>query len=130
MRNTYLWAACLWTLFIVVTCLMNFNSFKTIDNSFYLPYKDKYVHFTYYLVFTLLWSLSVKVKDGLSAKKIRRNVFFSAVCFGIAIEVCQGLFTTARSADPTDAVANTLGSATAVLLLWLLQKRNKQIAIL
>lgn len=90
-------------------------------------YTDKYAHFTFYFVFTILWFLyfkSVAVAVN-QTKSIRIVVFSVAVVLGIAIEICQGLFTKDRSADITDVAANTLGSAVAILILWLLNKRKQ-----
>ena len=48
-----------------------------------------------------------------------------AVVYGVIIEICQGLFTADRSADIMDALANTAGSALAVLVLWFLKKKKQ-----
>jgi len=88
-------------------------------------YTDKYVHCIFYFIFTVLWYLSIKRDNPESNKKQRLIVFLMAVVFGIIIELCQQFFTTDRSADITDVAANTTGSALAVLVLWLLSKRNK-----
>lgn len=123
MRKLYFWAASLFTAFIAVCCLVSMKNFESVpvqDGN-----TDKYVHCTFYFIFTILWFLYFKsVKPG-NDKKQRLTVFGMAVVFGILIELCQQFFTTDRSADITDVVANTTGSAIAVLVLWLLGKRNK-----
>ena len=124
MLNKFFWPAFFWTVLITVLCLISFSGFKEVD-AFELPYKDKYVHFTFYFVFTGLWYMYFKSKNNRTAKQVRLQVFMMAVCYGIFIEACQGLFTTARTADVYDALANSAGSATAVLLLWLLKKNKK-----
>lgn len=53
-----------------------------------------------------------------SRSKARMHVFLFAVAWGLLLEILQGLFTVQRSAELFDVVANALGSATAVLLLW------------
>lgn len=128
MRNWILLAAFTWTVFIIYACLI--DAADVPEASWLdIPNKDKIVHFTFYFVFTFLWVQVVKFKSGLSPKKVRAAVFFTAVIFGIIIEVCQGLFTEERSPDVLDALANTSGSAVSVLLLWLLDKRNNKINV-
>ena len=123
MRKLYFWAASLFTAFIAVCCLVSMKNFESVPVQD--GYTDKYVHCTFYFIFTILWFLYFKsVKPG-NDKKHRLTVFGMAVVFGILIELCQQFFTTDRSADITDVVANTTGSAIAVLVLWLLGKRNK-----
>lgn len=123
MHNKFFWAAVVWTIFITYFCL---TSPSQIPNASWLhvPHKDKVVHFIFYFVFTLLWSLYLWSGNIFSSKKAIVITFLIAVIFGIFIEICQGLFTTNRSADVMDALANTAGSATAVLALWFLQKRK------
>lgn len=100
---------------------MTADSFQDLER-FSIPYKDKYVHFTFYFVFTLLWVFSLKPFYG-NTYKVRFSVFAVAVLYGGLIEVCQGLFTVSRGADITDVLANTTGSAMAVLMLWRLNKK-------
>ncbi|MDV6170278.1 VanZ family protein [Flavobacterium sp. DG1-102-2] len=121
-------AAFAWTVFIVYACLINAAD---IPQATWLdiPNKDKIVHFTFYFVFTFLWVQAIKTKKELSPKRVRAAVFFSAVIFGILIEVCQGVFAKERSPDVLDAIANTCGSAVSILLLWLLDKRNNKINV-
>jgi VanZ family protein len=88
-----------------------------------IPYKDKYVHFSFYFVFTIFWYMFFTARRG-GSFKLALLIFFFAVMYGAAIEICQGLFATGRSADILDVAANTAGSATAVVLLRLLF-RNK-----
>jgi len=98
------------------------NNFR--NDSIDLEHKDKFIHATFYFGFTTLWYLSLK-KGGNNAKT-RLGVFAFAVGFGIVIELFQQFFTADRSADVQDAVANTVGSAIAILVLWLFEKFNKK----
>jgi VanZ family protein len=122
-HNKFFWGAVLWTLLFTVSCLITADSFHDLER-FKIPYKDKYVHFGFYFGFTVLWVFALKHRSA-KESKTRLTVFFSAVLYGIIIEICQGLFTVNRSADITDVMANTAGSAAAVLGLWLLDKYKK-----
>ncbi|MXN92284.1 hypothetical protein GR160_13725 [Flavobacterium sp. Sd200] len=86
---------------------------------------DKYVHATFYFVFTFFWFGYIKYKRALSLNKQLLYVFTGAVLYGILMEICQGLFTNDRSADLKDVVANTSGSAIAILLFWLINRQKK-----
>jgi VanZ family protein len=88
-------------------------------------FTDKYVHLTFYFIFTVLWYLALRLKYIFSGFKIRLSIFLMAVVFGVLIELAQEFFTTDRSADVNDALANSTGSALAVLVLWLIAKLKK-----
>jgi len=88
-------------------------------------FTDKYVHLTFYFIFTVLWYLALRLRYIVSGSKIRLTIFLMAVVFGVLIELAQEFFTTDRSADVNDAFANSIGSALAVLVLWLIAKLKK-----
>lgn len=94
---------------------------KTFEDAADVEKGDKYVHFTFYFVFTVLWFIFLKRKRGNTAKT-RFLVFILGFTFGIIIELCQEFFTADRSADVKDVLANTSGSAGAILFLWLKDK--------
>jgi len=122
-RNKFLLATVVWVVFITYACLA---AAADIPKASWLniPHKDKVVHFIFYFIFTLLLSMDYKVRTA-TIKKAWIYAFATAVGYGIIIEICQKLFTNGRSADMMDVVANTSGSAFAILILWLLQKRKK-----
>ncbi|WP_188619912.1 VanZ family protein [Flavobacterium suaedae] len=125
MRNIYFWAAITWTVLITVLCLVSMEKLGSVNN-FKIPYKDKYGHFAFYFVFTLLWATYLKTKFRINPKKARVNALLAAVIYGTFIEVLQGLFTNGkRQSDFLDVVFNTLGGLVAVLVLWLLHRDKK-----
>lgn len=123
MHKGFLFAASGWTGFIIYACLMKAADIPEAS-WLNIPNKDKIVHFTFYFVFTLLWVGAVRNRR-FTPKQIRMYVFFAAVFFGILIEICQGLFTTERSPDVLDAIANTSGSALSVFVLWLFREKKQ-----
>lgn len=96
--------------------MVSMDTFSSVD-AFSFEYKDKVLHGIFYFVFTLFWFLFLR--NTRHVKNLKLKVFLFAVAYGIVIEICQGLFTTERSADVFDVVANTTGSALAILALWL-----------
>jgi len=121
-RKLYFGAAALWTVFVTVCCLVSMHNFDSVP--VHDGYTDKYVHCTFYFVFTVLWYMFLKTGTAVNTKKHRLWAFLLAVIYGIFIEGCQQFFTHDRSADITDVAANTTGAALAVLVLWLLNKRK------
>jgi len=124
-RKLYFWAALLLTIFITVTCLIsihNFDEFEVIADT------DKYVHLSFYFLFTYIWyQYLVRRLENTVNFKVRLYTFIWACSYGIAIEVCQGLFTKDRSADYHDIIANSSGAMLAILALWLFEKfKNKK----
>jgi VanZ family protein len=109
-------AALFWTLTIAFLCLVQINdlpNFSSID----VPEKDKYVHFTFHLVFTLLWSSYFWYTQKNIVIKTVFKVFYVSVAYGILIEFLQGAFTATRKADILDVLANTTGATLAVIAL-------------
>jgi len=111
-KKIYGLLAAIWTLFILIMCLISFNELPSVGVSS----ADKYVHATFHFVFTILWFLALD-KSGYS-RKILTRVFLGSVVLGIAIEIMQGLFTKTRQADIYDVFANIAGALMAVLLLY------------
>ena len=110
-----------WTVLIAVLCLVKLTDLP----SFGVSGADKYVHFTFHFVFTMLWGLYFWQKlNERTISKIVRIVILS-LCYGILIEILQETCTTTRHADIFDVLAN-LSGAVAALVLFLLIKRQKQ----
>lgn len=90
-----------------------------------IPNIDKIIHTIFHFVFTTLWFLYFKKKF-----KSDNNVNLLAVTltasfvFGIAIELMQQYFTTTRSADVFDILANLFGAFLAVLVIILINTYN------
>lgn len=124
MRSIYFWAAIIWTLFVTVLCLVSMEKLGGV-NDIELPNKDKYGHFVFYFIFTLLWYTYLNLRTNISAKRAKFISVFLAFTYGAIIEISQGLFTQGREADVMDIVFNTLGSIAAIILLWMIQKAKK-----
>ncbi|WP_073367118.1 VanZ family protein [Flavobacterium fluvii] len=110
----FLLAALFWSGVILFFCLIKSNDIPTIN----VPYVDKAVHAVFHFVFTLLWFLFFKKK--LDTSNIFRPLVISFVFsffFGVAIELMQKFFTTTRSADVIDELANLSGAALAVIAI-------------
>ena len=119
-KNTYLWLALLWT------CIVTVLSLATIGNigcSIPIPNKDKYVHFTFYFVFVVVWFLFAKRTN--MTKKIKWIVLFSAIGYGILMEICQGIIPINRSPEVMDVLANSIGAITGLIFITIILKKYK-----
>ncbi len=116
-KNLLLVLASLWTIAIAVLCLIDANELPKPELDIKSP--DKYVHFTFHFVFSMLW-----IAYGFRQhwKNIFIKVLLGSIAFGIIIEICQELFTTTRSADIKDVLANTAGAVAAIILLKIFRK--------
>ncbi|MBF6641159.1 VanZ family protein [Flavobacterium sp. J49] len=86
---------------------------------------DKYGHFIFHFVFTMLWGYYAWLKQhSLTYKKLAAIVVVS-IFYGILIEFLQETCTQTRQADPLDVLANFIGAMTAFLVLVFLNKRKK-----
>jgi len=119
-KRIYLWLALIWTCIVTILSLATIGD---VGSSIPIENKDKYVHFTFYFIFVVVWFLfanRTKIR-----KKIKWIVLFSAIGYGILMEICQGLFTSTRSPDIMDVLANSLGAITGLLFISLILKKYK-----
>lgn len=120
-HKTYFVIAILWTCFVTTLSLMTISSEN--GKSIVFDFNDKYVHFAFYLVFVIVWFWSlIKTKFAKNAKNI---ALISAILYGIIMEICQGVFTTTRTPDVYDVVANTLGAFTGITIINQVYKNIK-----
>ena len=114
-------AALFWSGVILFFCLIKASDLPTIN----VPNLDKAIHATFHFVFTVLWFLFFKKK--LNTSNIFRPLVISFVFsffFGVAIELMQEFFTTTRSADVLDELANLSGATLAVVTVVVLNRFN------
>ena len=109
-----------WTVLIAVLCLVKFSKLP----SFGVSGIDKYVHFTFHFVFTMLWGLYLWLKQNeIMLNKIVTIIVIS-LSYGILIEISQKMFTTTRHADIFDVLANFIGATFALALFVLIKKQR------
>lgn len=115
-ERKFLFLAITWTVFVTVASLVSFNSVPKVK----VIGSDKVVHFLFYLVFVVLWSLTKKQ----TYFKINYSllIVFVAIVFGIIIEILQGVLTKTRQADFYDVLANLLGAIVGFIALYWLKK--------
>ena len=116
-ERKFLFLAITWTVFVAVASLVSFNSVPKVK----VVGSDKVVHFLFYLVFVIFWSLAKKQ----SYFKINYSLLIVviAIVFGIIIEILQGVLTKTRQADFYDVVANSLGAIVGCLGLFCVKNK-------
>lgn len=116
-ERNFLFLAISWTVLITVASLVSFNSVPKVN----IPGNDKVVHFLFYLVFVVLWSLA----KWQSYFKIKYDllILVLAITYGIIIEVLQGVLTQTREADFYDALANSLGAVVGFIGLYCVKNK-------
>lgn len=114
-----------WVLFITMLSLFSFSGLDT--GTVNVPYADKIVHFSFYLIFAVLGCMFVRERTqgemGLSKTLI--IMLLIAIAYGIFIEVLQHTATAKRMAEYGDVLANSLGAFVGVgLIKWYFSKER------
>ena len=119
LKKAILVIALCWTLLIAILCLFRFNNLPSIA----VTGADKYVHFTFHLIFTFLWGKYFWLRlNGQSIYTILK-VGSVSIVYGIILEILQEVLTTTRHADIMDIAANFTGALVA-FLLFIASKRS------
>ena len=107
----------MWMAVVTVLCLMSFSNDDLEAIEF--AHMDKVVHFTFYLVASILGSLALReVGPGaISFKRTTAIIFVSLALYGMVIEVLQYSFTADRSGDVYDAITNAVGALAGLCIL-------------
>lgn len=110
----YLSIAIIWTGIVTYFCLVNSNSIPRAVKGL-----DKIAHFSFHFGMVFLWFLYFNAeKSNLKLRLKLRNAFLLSFFYGVFIELCQSQFTTTRSADIRDVLANSVGGIVAVLFMF------------
>ena len=106
------------SLLLLYLSLTNAEKFQKVS-MFHIPWFDKVVHFGMY--FFLMMVILIEHRRSVRNTKILLLTALIPLAYGILIEVIQSVFTSTRSGDILDAVADGLGVLAAVML-WLMLK--------
>jgi VanZ family protein len=114
-----------WVLFITMLSLFSFSELDT--GTINIPYADKITHFSFYLIFAVLGCMFIRerTQGETNLGKALVIMLFSAILYGIFIEVLQYMITANRMAEFGDILANTLGAFVGVgLIKWYFSKER------
>jgi len=119
-RKTYFFLALTWTAIVTFLSLASLND---VGSSIKIQGKDKVVHFTFYFVFVLFWNFFLKRKKTSLFTSIIIALF--AIEYGIFMEICQGTFTTTRTPDILDIIANSTGAIAGWIFITIYYKKKE-----
>lgn len=88
------------------------------------PGFDKVVHAVIYATLTCAWAYTFSTAVRSSIICMLATTFLIAL-YGLFMELCQYMFTTTRSMDIFDAMANLGGSLTASIVIYFRSRRIK-----
>ncbi len=104
-----------WTITITVISLISLKGVA----EFSFSYADKLAHGFVYFVFVIGWFFSFS--KGITTKFFQKNPIIAsaifAILYGICIEIMQETLVSNRQGDWQDAVANSIGTILAVILI-------------
>jgi len=106
------------TLLIPVLSLLPAHFFAPVPTPLPpLPGMDKLIHAMLYAALTAayLHALAPACRSNFSAFLV---IAAAATLYGVAMEICQSLFTDSRALDPLDALANLSGALAASLFSY------------
>ena len=116
-KNFLILTLIFWIFFITTLSLVSLSGLPKIS-----PQNgDKYVHFIFYFVLTLLLILNIVGETSLKNAIIIS--FLLAVFYGIIIELLQGVLTENRKPEVADVFSNSFGSLVATIVVLLNRKR-------
>ncbi len=121
LKRIFLFSAIFWTGVILFLSLENAKNIPQIN----IPYLDKVIHSGFHFVFTILWFLYLKKKFiGSNNVQLLGFTIFGSFVLGLAIESMQQYFTTTRSADVFDILANLFGAFLAAISIISVNANN------
>jgi VanZ family protein len=124
LKKIFFLAALFWTGVILYFCLEDAKNIPRVN----IQNIDKVIHAFFHFVFTTLWFLFLKKKFHSSDKfKPLALSFAFSLFFGISIELMQKFFTTTRSADVLDVLANLFGATLAIITILLVNRYKRVI---
>lgn len=98
----------------LVLAFLSLSAIPKINLGLGIKSGDKYLHFTAYFGLSLLWYFALKERIG--KKVFKFFVPLALIVYGIILEGLQSGLTTYRTGDIYDAMANTAGVITALII--------------
>jgi VanZ family protein len=110
--------------------LLSLVSFEDVsDGGIEIPYLDKMAHFIFHAVAAVLGCLSLRERSRhtMAMNKAILIMLGALLLYGIIIETIQMEFTTSRSGEVSDILANMAGALSGVLALKVRYRGKQQL---
>lgn len=94
-------------------------------SAMYFAGLDKIIHLIMYALLTSSWALAMPKEKQKNMRRMLTLALMTAL-YGLFLEVCQLFFTTSRSLEALDAVANLTGAILAAMAVYWLKRGEKK----
>jgi VanZ family protein len=113
------WKSIAWAVVIFIVCTMPSDGVPRFK-LFRIDHFDKFVHFSLYLILGVLLFLESRSQEENENLTLNTVIVVGSISigYGILIELTQLFFTTTRSAELLDVLANTLGFIISVIAYY------------
>ena len=102
------------SLFILILSIAPFSSHRIHP----MPNTDKLIHFMMYLIFTVIFFYEYRKTHPIKQLRFYLVVMTLPIIYGGLMELFQSIFTTNRSADVFDFLANSVGVFVGVTISY------------
>lgn len=115
----------LWALLTLALGIIPGNSLRKVG-TIPIPHFDKVVHFMLFFVLTLLllYEATTPNKPSPLSIKAKTAMAMLAIAYGALLEAIQHLLVTGRTGSVLDFMANTLGVFSALVIFYLIKRKN------
>jgi VanZ family protein len=107
-KKIILVCALAWTILIIIGCSLPGSAVPKVP---LFPHFDKVVHFIFFFIFTMLWSVYNNCKWVTTI-----YIIITSFIFGWFIEIYQKNYVIGRSFDVFDIVADTIGAVSFLII--------------
>ncbi len=108
------WKTLLCSLCILILSIAPFSSHRIHP----MPNTDKLIHFMMYLIFTVIFFYEYRKTHPIKQLRFYLMVMTLPIIYGGLMELFQSIFTTNRSADVFDFLANSVGVFVGVTISY------------
>jgi VanZ family protein len=107
-KKIILVCALAWTILIIIGCSLPGSAVPKVP---LFPHFDKVVHFIFFFIFTMLWSVYNNCKWVTTI-----YIIITSFIFGWLIEIYQKNYVIGRSFDVFDIIADTIGAVSFLII--------------
>lgn len=123
MKIIKFWKPILIALIILYGSLTSSDHLKPVT-FFALDHIDKFIHFLLYATLSLFFYASIKKQTNFRSDAVVVINLITIISYGLLMEVFQYAFTSDRTAEIFDAIANSLGCVFGIFLFAVFDKLN------
>lgn len=123
MKILKFWKPLILALIILYGSVTSGSSLNKV-NIFQINNIDKFIHLSFYFLLSISFQSSLLQNTLINKKEQIFITLVLIISYGLIMEIFQFYFTDDRSAELFDALANTLGCISGILIFPFLKKNN------